>query len=124
ARVAELETKLKVSLIKQAILKARAEKAEARVAELETKLKVSLIKQHLFVKAPTVSFPAAEMLMRIALGAPCACVPNGEACLGHQFIRIWYEEKGALRDADPERVKEAEAGVPFPRYEAREREAE
>ena len=91
----------------------RAEKAEARVKVLDRKLKVSLIKQHLFKDDPRVSFRTAEMLMRIALDAPCLCIPNGEACLGHQFIRIWYEEKGALRDADPERVREAEAGVVF-----------
>src|SRR3990172_3841784 len=98
---------------------ARAEKAEARVKELERKLKVSLIKQHLFKDDPRVSFRTAEMLMHIALDAPCLCIPNGEACLGHQFIRIWYEEKGALRDADPERVREAEAGVPFRAKNAR-----
>src|SRR3972149_59726 len=92
---------------------ARAEKAEARVKELERKLKVSLIKQHLFKDDPRVSFRTAEMLMHIALDAPCLCIPNGEACLGHQFIRIWYEEKGALRDADPERVREADVAPPF-----------
>src|SRR3990167_365491 len=98
---------------------ARAEKAEARVKELERKLKVSLIKQHLFKDDPRVSFRTAEMLMHIALDAPCLCIPNGEACLGHQFIRIWYEEKGVLRDADPERVRVAEAGVPFRAKNAR-----
>ena len=72
---------------------------------LELKARVAELKKDR-TEARTVSFRVAEQLMRIALDAPCACVPNGEACLGHEFLSIYYQEKGALKDDDPERVIE------------------